>query len=277
MVSPGTRSAYFGFPGTSRIQLVNEVANGGILLQGNGSGTLSLVTGTSGDISMVTGSAGNILLNAGGTGVTVFYTGGAERGRASTTFMWGKSTPGIANVGCELFESGVIYATNATAGQPNMVMRRNGSASATDQPYVQFMKADGNIVAAILQDAASPEGVHFVNCKADAPVSDYRLKNDLGPLTGALDRVLTLQPKHLSWKESGTEFDGFLAHEVAEVAPYAVTGEKDAVFSAEEAEVWGRTPGDIKAQRLDAATLVPLLVAAVQELADRMPGPQEAA
>jgi hypothetical protein len=92
----------------------------------------------------------------------------------------------------------------------------------------------------------------------------------LGPVVDALGRLLQLQPKHLSWKETGHEFDGFLAHEVAAVVPDAVTGAKDAVYDVDEAERMGVEPGTIKPQQLDQIPLIPLLTAALHELADRV-------
>jgi hypothetical protein len=58
--------------------------------------------------------------------------------------------------------------------------------------------------------------------------SDYRLKEDWQPMEGALDRVDALKPINFAWKSDGSRVDGFLAHELAEVIPEAVTGEKDA-------------------------------------------------
>ena len=58
--------------------------------------------------------------------------------------------------------------------------------------------------------------------------SDYRLKEDWVAMEGALDRVDALKPVNFAWKSSGDRVDGFLAHELAEVVPEAVTGEKDA-------------------------------------------------
>jgi hypothetical protein len=60
-------------------------------------------------------------------------------------------------------------------------------------------------------------------------ISDYRLKNITGPVTGAKDFIMALQPKQGTWKADGSEFVGFLAHEFQEVSPSSVTGEKDAV------------------------------------------------
>jgi len=59
--------------------------------------------------------------------------------------------------------------------------------------------------------------------------SDYRLKNITGPITGAKDFIMALQPKQGTWKSDGSKFVGFLAHEFQEVSPSSVTGQKDAV------------------------------------------------
>ena len=54
--------------------------------------------------------------------------------------------------------------------------------------------------------------------------------------------------------------DGFLAHEVSEIVPHAVVGEKDAV----------NEDGSIASQGIDKSKLVPLLVASVQELSAKV-------
>ena len=59
--------------------------------------------------------------------------------------------------------------------------------------------------------------------------SDYRLKENVQPLTGALAKVQQLKPCTYTWKKDGSIGEGFIAHELANVIPQAVTGEKDAV------------------------------------------------
>ena len=59
--------------------------------------------------------------------------------------------------------------------------------------------------------------------------SDYRLKNDQQPLTGAKKFVMALQPKKWQWWDGSGEGVGFVAHEFMEVAKYSGHGEKDAV------------------------------------------------
>jgi len=92
--------------------------------------------------------------------------------------------------------------------------------------------------------------------------SDYRLKTDLEKLTGALDRLSALPVHRFKWVgyPAAPKVDGFLAHEAQAVVPESVTGTKDAV-DADGKPIY---------QGIDQSKLVPLLVAAVQELAARV-------
>jgi hypothetical protein len=85
--------------------------------------------------------------------------------------------------------------------------------------------------------------------------SDYRLKENIAPMTGALDKVALLKPVTYNWKLDGSDGQGFIAHELAEVCPDAVQGEKDAV----DAE------GNPVYQGIDTSFLVATLTAAIQE------------
>jgi hypothetical protein len=85
--------------------------------------------------------------------------------------------------------------------------------------------------------------------------SDYRLKENIAPMTGALATVAQLKPVTYTWKHDGSASQGFIAHELQEVVPDAVVGEKDAV----------NEDGTIKAQGIDTSFLVATLTAAIQE------------
>ena len=63
--------------------------------------------------------------------------------------------------------------------------------------------------------------------------SDYRLKTDAQPMTGASARVQALNPVNFEWIVDGTRVDGFLAHEAQAIVPEAVTGTKDAMRDEE--------------------------------------------
>jgi hypothetical protein len=85
--------------------------------------------------------------------------------------------------------------------------------------------------------------------------SDHRAKEDLRPLFDPWGRVKQLNPVNFSWRNGGGRADGFIAHELQEVCPEAVTGEKDAVDD----------DGNPDLQGVDKGKIVPLLTAALQE------------
>ena len=86
--------------------------------------------------------------------------------------------------------------------------------------------------------------------------SDYRLKEDVAPMTGALEKVLVLKPVTYKWKIDGANGQGFIAHELQEVFPEAVTGVKDALDK----------DGKMLPQGIDTSHLIATLTAAIQEL-----------
>lgn len=79
--------------------------------------------------------------------------------------------------------------------------------------------------------------------------SDYRLKSDVKPMRGALEKIALLNPVTFKWK-NGDSGQGFIAHELQGVFPEAVTGEKD---------------GELF-QSIDPSFIIATMVAAVQEL-----------
>ena len=85
--------------------------------------------------------------------------------------------------------------------------------------------------------------------------SDYRLKENVQPMTGALAKVAQLKPVTYKWKVDGSDGQGFIAHELAEVVPDCVTGEKDALDK----------DGNPSYQGIDTSFLVATLTAALQE------------
>ena len=115
--------------------------------------------------------------------------------------------------------------------------------------------------------------------------SDYRAKENVDYEFNALERVAQLKPARFNFIiDPDVTVDGFLAHEVSDIVPEAITGEKDAV-KEEEYEI---TPaelnedGDIVTeavmgtrelpdyQGIDQSKLVPLLTKAIQELSAKV-------
>ena len=130
--------------------------------------------------------------------------------------------------------------------------------------------------------------------------SDYRLKENVDYNFDATTRLKQLKPARFNFisDENNTLVDGFLAHEVSNIVPEAISGEKDAMhpevlykdevlYTAEDELPEGMNIGDIKSpadelpegknfgdvkevakpnyQGIDQSKLVPLLTSALQE------------
>jgi hypothetical protein len=141
--------------------------------------------------------------------------------------------------------NGLSIRPNATAGTVQQVFNR---ASTTSDSYIFDFQNGGTTVGYIRYNNTTT---------TYATSSDYRLKENVVEMTGALDRVSQLKPSRFNFiADADKTVDGFLAHEVQDIVPEAITGEKDAVDEE----------GNPKYQGIDQSKLVPLLVGAIQEL-----------
>jgi len=129
-------------------------------------------------------------------------------------------------------------------------LNRQSDAAGGIAAYFEISTSNTNVGSIV----TSPSGTSYLS------VSDYRLKEAVQPLAGGLARVSALKPSIYKWKVNGSAGEGFLAHELAEVVPFAVTGEKDAV----------NEDGTVNPQGVDLSKVVPILVAAIQELTARV-------
>jgi len=124
----------------------------------------------------------------------------------------------------------------------------NDTSSSTSVAYSYFSRGG------VLKGSISYSSVS--NLVSYNTTSDYRLKENIITLSNALQTVSQLKPRQYDWKENGVTTTGFIAHELAEVLPHAVNGEKDAVDKE----------GNPKYQGIDTSFLVATLTAAIQEL-----------
>jgi hypothetical protein len=154
-----------------------------------------------------------------------FAIGGSERARFDTA--------GIFYVGAtgSFYNSGLNakgYFYNAGDGKA-LSVATNASAVGYTALAVARQSSDGQVIEC--WRGASIVGSVTVGASSTTynTSSDYRLKDNPQPLTGSGAFIDALQPKTWTWKINGEIGTGFIAHEVAEIAPSSVFGEKDAV------------------------------------------------
>ena len=191
------------------------------------------------------------------------------------------STNGGVQKGMRIDSSGNVIV-NATAqvaqgkfgvafvGSTNQAASFNETSGASSWTTVLFQRT-GTTIGSISNATSST---------AYNTSSDYRLKENIAPMTGALAKVAQLKPVTYKWKVDGTDGQGFIAHELAEIVPDCVSGEKDATLQEkyeitpavidEEGNI--TTPAVIGTrtapayQGVDTSFLVATLTAAIQEL-----------
>ena len=144
-----------------------------------------------------------------------------------------------------------------TSGTGKLNSSADGSTIPMFRTYDTYSSAATNNTWSIFRNG-SQVGTVTTTLSATAynTSSDYRLKEEIVPIQNALDKVALLKPVTYKWKVDGSDGEGFIAHELAEVCPQAVSGEKDAVDEE----------GNPKYQGIDTSFLVATLTKAIQEL-----------
>jgi hypothetical protein len=150
--------------------------------------------------------------NHNGSNAYTWRYNGTERARidSSGNLLVGSTSTNPTN--------GFVANTNSGSGFYTQTGHPNGTGSGV--AYSRFMYNQTEI-GSITQNGTT--GVLY------NLTSDYRLKNEQQPLTGAKEFVMALQPKKWQWWDGSGEGVGFIAHEFMEVAKYSGRGDKDAV------------------------------------------------
>jgi hypothetical protein len=177
----------------------------------------------------------------GGTPLTL-WADAAERARidSSGNLLVGTTSAAADAVGARLLASNQIQASKS--GDWSFRMGRTTSSGIITEIYYNTSRV-GDIAT---------NGSNTTYNSA----SDYRLKENVQPMANALSKVAALKPVTFTWKSTGTNDEGFLAHELQMVVPQAVRGEKDEVDA----------DGEPVYQSIDTSVLVATLTAALQEL-----------
>ena len=163
---------------------------------------------------------------------STYSAGWSERMRivSSGELVVGGTTAGGVGTSIAAPDSGGIYCNTATTGLRNQI---------------RFVNPNGTVGSIQTNGSATAYNTS----------SDYRLKENITPMTGALAKVAQLKPVTYKWKVDGADGEGFIAHELAEVCSHAVSGAKDAVDEN----------GNPEYQGIDVSFLVATLTAALQE------------
>ncbi len=149
---------------------------------------------------------------------------------------------GMTSLTASSTNKGVVCEEFSTHGRVNIHAKTN----AGNQVAIGFYHSGSNV-----------GGIYYTSSATTySTSSDYRLKENVVDLDGAIDRVKELLPKRFNFiVDADTTVDGFLAHEAQTVVPEAVTGTHNEVDN----------DGNAVMQSIDQSKLVPLLTAALQE------------
>jgi hypothetical protein len=248
----GTDASIIKFGADNEITLTH-VADTGLLLEDSG-GTPTLQLHDSNESIASDGS--KIILKSGGTTFN-FPTSDGSNGQALVTN--GSGTLSFAAAGASLANDANNRVTTAT-GSGGL----NGESGLTYNGYTLVVNQPGDGSVVSFTRSGTQQGyIHIYDGGVTYNTgSDYRLKENVSDMTDATSRLKKLKPKRFNFisDETNTLRDGFLAHEVSDVVPEVVTGEKDAVDS----------DGNPVYQGMDHSRLVPLLVKTIQELEARI-------
>jgi hypothetical protein len=169
-----------------------------------------------------------------------FFTSGTERMRLDSSGNLLVGTTSNAN-------NARINVQGASGARP--MDARSPATTGSSITMIAFYDGSNDFCGQITIDAGA-------NTTQYNTSSDYRLKNTIAPMTGALEKVALLKPVTYKWNSNGSDGQGFIAHELAKVCPDAVVGAKDAI-DADGKPVY---------QGIDTSFLVATLAAAIQEL-----------
>jgi hypothetical protein len=219
------------------------------------------------EILSATNTAAGFLLNT----TSYNYAGIYSAGDSNIYNYWGTSGSylfGTANRNTQSFSekmridsSGkvMVNTTNNSGGGRVTIATANGVAGSG----LDVTNTSGT--AAYFAAAFYNNGTSYAYCggisvsgtsTSYATSSDYRLKEDIQPMTGALAKVSALKPVTYKWKTDNSYSQGFIAHELQAIVPECVIGEKDAIDEN----------GKPRYQGIDTSFLVATLTAAIQEL-----------
>jgi hypothetical protein len=269
-------SDYFQFNGTHTWRYAASGSAGAVATMNTG-----MVMDASGNVGIGTSSPGGKLeVNQGKlvvktTDQSLSRVQIANTGTSGRTWELVGGLPGVNNSNFSIYDvtgsttpltidSSGNLLVGTTTSSARLTVQADSSAV---QPVVFNSTAAGTGATSLVRFRRNGTNVGEIEITGStttyATSSDYRLKEDVQPMAGALAKVAALKPVTYKWKVDGSDGQGFIAHELQEVVPDAVTGQKDAVETYTDEE--GNEQTRPKYQGIDTSFLVATLTAAIQE------------
>ena len=242
--------------------IVNSITAGsGVTISGSTGNITISTSGAASGVASITAGTG-ISVNQATGAVTITNTGPSlsSNNAWTGTASWSNTCTHTANVAFQANGSYNFY-NSLTGYLYNSIYYGATSTALADQGYVMAFKTPSvNNFSAVYSfygdgTAYKPGGGTWTAS------SDARLKDNVQPLSGSLQKIASLRPVTFNWKTSGESepTTGFIAQEVEQVMPTAVNR---------------RAPTDAEKQYVDDKVLgigwqndmIAYLVGAIQEL-----------
>ena len=187
------------------------------------------------------------------------WTGGAQL--EFLNLNWNGNSNGACNMGNCIWSNpqgdadSRNYITNKDCTNPGTNCDARLNIQDRASVYIRFI--GGNTGTVTLYGSITQSGANTLY----NATSDYRLKSNINSITDGLTVINKLAPKTFTFNSHPDQVTaGFIAHEVQDILPNCVNGEKDAVSD----------DGSILPQGLDKSYMVTYLVAAVQQLSSKV-------
>ena len=249
-----------------------------------------------------TAANADVSIDQGATGAaTIFRQNGTERMRMDSAgrLLIGTTSANIVN------DKGLRVRADSYGNYAAQIAHRKdtGDAYGLDIDIENYTGSGGQIMIRFQTSGGAMGNIKATqNAVQYNSNSDYRLKENVDYTWDATTRLKQLKPARFNFKndDTNTLVDGFLAHEVSDVVPNAINGEKDATetftnvvlkangrlhdYNVTEAEwtagkltdeydsdsTWVASHTQDVNQEMDNSKLVPLLVKTIQELEARI-------
>ena len=264
----GTSGVWLGSPGTDSFAVATEGGTERMRITSGGATQIKSTTGASPTYSFTNNGEGLLFRYNDDSGVRaadIVAIGNTPAGAAMNMRFWTNNTGTDAaaermrisssgSVGIGVTPDTNYFLTVQSTSDDNKNAIKVNQASTATRYQITFNNPNGMVGSISTNGSAT----------SYTTSSDYRLKENITPMTGALAKVALLKPVTYTWKVDDSDGEGFIAHELAEVKPDCVSGNKDAVETYTDED--GNEATRPVYQGIDTSFLVATLTAAIQEL-----------